>query len=110
MSGAGGGDRSAGYRFWKGTKMSSINPVGNGWNIQNITQQPILKSIPATSVPKATDRLELSGHSHLLTALRSNEVRVDKVAVIKSQIEAGTYESDEKLDIAVDRMLDEMMR
>ena len=90
--------------------MSSINPVGNGWNIQNITQKPIMKSIPAGSTPRASDRLELSGHSHLLTALRSNEVRVDKVAVIKSQIEAGSYESSEKLDIAVDRLLDEIMR
>jgi len=90
--------------------MSGINPVGNGWNIQSLAQQPILKSIPPSSVPRATDRLELSGHSHLLTALRSNEVRVDKVAVIKSQIEAGTYETSEKLDVAIDRMLDEMMR
>ena len=89
--------------------MSSINPVGNGWNIQNLPG-PILKSIPSTSTPRASDRLELSGHSHLLTALKSNDVRVDKVAVIKSQIEAGTYESDEKLDVAIDRMLDEMTR
>jgi len=92
------------------TSMSGINPVGNGWNIQSLAQQPILKSISPSSIPKATDRLELSGHSHLLTALRSNEVRVDKVAVIKSQIEAGTYESSEKLDVAIDRMLDEIMR
>jgi anti-sigma28 factor (negative regulator of flagellin synthesis) len=90
--------------------MSGINPVGNGWNIQSLAQQPILKSIPPTSIPRATDRLELSGHSHLLAALRSNEVRVDKVGVIKSQIEAGTYESAEKLDIAIDRLLDEIMR
>jgi len=90
--------------------MSGINPVGNAWNIQSLAQQPILKSISPASTPRASDRLELSGHSHLLAALRSNEVRVDKVAVIKSQIEAGTYESDEKLNIAVDRMLDEMTR
>jgi len=90
--------------------MSGINPIGNSWNIQSLAQQPILKSIPPSSVPRATDRLELSGHSHLLAALRSNEVRVDKVAVIKSQIEAGTYETDEKLNVAVDRLLDEMMR
>ena len=89
--------------------MSGINPIGSGWNIQNITQQPIFKSIPPSAVPRATDRLELSGHSHLLAALRSNEVRVDKVAVIKSQIEAGTYESDEKLNMAIDRMLDEII-
>ena len=90
--------------------MSGINPIGNSWNIQSLSQQPILRSISPSSVARATDRLELSGHSHLLTALRSNEVRVDKVAVIKSQIEAGNYESDEKLDVAIDRMLDEMMR
>lgn len=90
--------------------MSGINPIGNGWNIQGLAQQPILKSIPPSSLPRATDRLELSGHSHLLVALRSNEVRVDKVAVVKAQIEAGTYESQEKLDLAIDRMLDEMMR
>jgi hypothetical protein len=90
--------------------MSGINPVGNNWNIQGLAQQPILKSIPPASLPRATDRLELSGHSHLLAALRSNEVRVDKVAIIKSQIEAGTYETGEKLDIAIDRMLDEILR
>jgi hypothetical protein len=94
----------------RGNIMSGINPIGNGWNIQSLAQQPILKSISPSSVPRATDRLELSGHSHLLTALRSNEVRVDKVAVIKSQIEAGIYESGEKLDVAIDRMLDEMLR
>src|SRR5689334_13099656 len=86
----------------KGTPMSGINPVGGGWNIQSLNHQPILKSISPAATSRATDRLELCGQSHLLTALRSNEVRVDKVAVIKSQIEAGTYESSEKLDIAVD--------
>jgi negative regulator of flagellin synthesis FlgM len=90
--------------------MSGINPIGNGWNIQSLAQNPILKSISPASVPRATDRLELSGHSHLLTALRSNEVRIDKVAVIKGQIEAGTYESEEKLDFAIERMLDEILR
>ncbi|HEV8379475.1 MAG TPA: flagellar biosynthesis anti-sigma factor FlgM [Tepidisphaeraceae bacterium] len=90
--------------------MSGINPVGSGWNIQSLTQQPILKSLSQPSGPKATDRLELSGNTHLLTALRSNEVRIDKVSVIKAQIDAGSYESSEKLDIAIDRMLDEILR
>ena len=90
--------------------MSGINPVGNGWNIQSLAQQPILKSTPSSARQTATDRLELSGQSHLLTALRCNDVRIDKVAVIKSQIEAGTYETSGKLDVAIDRMLDEMMR
>lgn len=90
--------------------MSGINPIGSGWHIQGLANGPILKSISEPASSKASDRLELSGNSHLLEALRSNEVRVDKVSIIKSQIEAGTYESSEKLDIAVDRMLDEILK
>jgi anti-sigma28 factor (negative regulator of flagellin synthesis) len=92
------------------TTMSGINPVGNGWQIQGLAQQPIMRSISPQTQPRATDRLELSGNSHLLATLKSNEVRIDKVSIIKAQIEAGNYETSEKLDIAVDRMLDEMMR
>jgi anti-sigma28 factor (negative regulator of flagellin synthesis) len=33
---------------------------------------------------------------------------VDKVASIKAQIEAGTYEDDHKLDVAADRLLDDL--
>jgi anti-sigma28 factor (negative regulator of flagellin synthesis) len=88
----------------------NINPVGNGWQIQGLANQPVMRSISPQSQPRATDRLELSGNSHLLQALRSNEVRVDKVSIIKAQIEAGSYETSEKLDAAVDRMLDEILR
>ena len=90
--------------------MSSVNPVGNGFNIQNVPNLPVLRSISSPSAPGATDRLELSGNTHLLAALRSNEVRIDKVAIIKSQIEAGSYETSDKLDIAADRLLDEILR
>src|SRR5256885_16180378 len=81
------------------TAMSGINPIGNGFNIHNQPGIPVIKSIPIPSPCRATDRLELSGNSHLLDTLRSNEVRIDKVAIIKSQIEAGTYETPDKLDI-----------
>jgi hypothetical protein len=91
--------------------MSGINPIGNGFNINNQPGIPVLKSIPIPPPStRATDRLELCGQSHLLTALRSNEVRAGKVAIIKSQIEAGTYETPEKLDVASDRLLDEILR
>jgi len=57
----------------------------------------------------ATDKVQLSGVSHLLKALQTNDVRADKVASVRSAIEAGTYEDDKKLDIAVDRMLDDIL-
>ena len=92
--------------------MSSINSVGSNSPIQKITAQPISKQLP-TEAPKqahTTDKLELSGMSHLLKTLKNNDVRTDKVASIRAQIEAGTYETDDKLDAAADRMLDDLLK
>ena len=54
--------------------------------------------------------LEKNSMSHLLKALKNNDVRTEKVAAIKAQIEAGTYEDDAKMDAAVDRMLDDLLK
>ena len=94
---------------------SSINGLGSNSPVQKITQQPIRKEIPIDAPPLApaargADKLELSGMSHLLKTLKSNDVRADKVAQVKAQIEAGTYETDEKLDAAVDRLLDDLQK
>ncbi len=90
--------------------MSSINSVGNNSPVQNIASQPVTKQTPAESAKQLplTDRVELSGTSHLLSSLKTNSIRADKVASIKAQIEAGTYEDDNKLDVAADRLLDDV--
>ena len=91
--------------------MSSINGIGNNSPLQKIVSQPIHKQIPADAPRQpVTDKVELSGMSHLLEALKSNDIRLDKVAEIKAQIEAGTYEDDAKLDIAADRLLDDLLK
>ena len=95
--------------------MSSINGVGNNSPVQKIIQNPIQKEVAAPTSQSAgtrgADKLELSGMSHLLKALKANQdVRVDKVQEIKAQIEAGTYEDDRKLDVATDRLLDDLLR
>ena len=80
--------------------MSSINSVGGNSPVQKITTNPIKKEISAQAPQSSntTDKVELSGMSHLLKALKTNDVRTDKVADIRAQIEAGTYETDDKLD------------
>ncbi len=45
-----------------------------------------------------------------LKSLQSNDIRADKVAQIKAQIEAGAYEDDQKLDVATDRLLDDLLK
>jgi anti-sigma28 factor (negative regulator of flagellin synthesis) len=94
--------------------MSSINGLGAGNPIQQ-TQKVAAPNVPASpdvAAPKATatDRLELSGVSHLLQTLKTNGgVRLDKVAEIKSQIEAGTYDADgAKLDGALNGLMDDL--
>ncbi|MDB5174999.1 MAG: hypothetical protein JWN51_3772 [Phycisphaerales bacterium] len=90
----------------------NVNNVGSSSPVQKIVNNPVQKSIPADA-PKqlrATDRLELSGASHLLKTLKATDVRVDKVAAIKAQIEAGTYEDDKKLDAAASKLLDELSK
>ncbi|MDP6556758.1 MAG: flagellar biosynthesis anti-sigma factor FlgM [Pirellulaceae bacterium] len=36
------------------------------------------------------------------------DVRTDRVAELRAQIASGAYETDAKLDVALDRLLDEI--
>ena len=92
--------------------MSSINGIGNHSPISKVSTQPVQKQVPAEA-PKqmlATDKVQISGMNHMMEMLKTNEVRADKVATIKSQIEAGSYETDAKLDAAIDRLIDDLDR
>jgi anti-sigma28 factor (negative regulator of flagellin synthesis) len=90
--------------------MSQVNNVSQNTPIQKIVANPIQKQIaPDATPPRASDRLELSGASHLLAALKSNDVRTDKIATIRQQLQDGTYDpSGKKLDAAADKLLDEL--
>lgn len=90
----------------------NVNNVGNSSPIQKLVSNPIQKELPAESAPqsRATDRLELSGGSHLLKTLKANDVRTDKIASVKSQIQKGTYEDDHKLNVAIDKLLDDLTK
>jgi anti-sigma28 factor (negative regulator of flagellin synthesis) len=98
--------------FYRDVTMSSINSVGGNSPVQKIITNPIKKDIQTQAPPSSntTDKVELSGMSHLLKALKINDIRTDKVASIRAQIEAGTYETDDKIDAAADKMLDDLLK
>ncbi len=54
------------------------------------------------------DQVELSLEAQLLTNV-SDSIRFDRVAAIRSEIAQGVYESADKLGLAVDRLLDELV-
>ena len=89
----------------------NVNNVGANTPISKLVSTPVQKSLPTdppANLP-ATDRLQLSGASHLLAALKSNNgIRADKVASIRAQIANGTYDDDKKIDGAIDKLIDEL--
>ena len=55
------------------------------------------------------DQLDISPEADFVAQARDlPEIREDRVASIRAQIEAGTYDTPEKLDIALSRLLDEI--
>jgi len=92
--------------------MSGINGVQNNPPVHTVVNQNTPR--PAAAEPAGrspiVDKLELSGVSDLLKSLKSNsDIRTEKVAAIKAQIEAGTYEDDQKLEVAIDRLLEDLL-
>jgi negative regulator of flagellin synthesis FlgM len=70
---------------------------------------------PASPAPAANpaaggaDQVEISPLAELVAQARDlPEIRADRVAAIRAQIAAGTYETADKLQVAVDRLLDEL--
>ena len=55
------------------------------------------------------DQVDISAEADFVSQVHDiPDVRADRVADIRAQIEAGVYETEEKLDIAVGRLLDEI--
>ncbi|MCA9285431.1 MAG: flagellar biosynthesis anti-sigma factor FlgM [Phycisphaerales bacterium] len=56
------------------------------------------------------DRLELSGQARLLDRMRQMPaIRQELVDRVKGQIADGTYESPQKLAVALDRLIDDVL-
>lgn len=91
-------------------EVNSIGPVSGSQPIRKVAQ-------PATPPPTAearptspTDELQLSSASpEVGEADLKSEFQMQRIAQIQQQIADGTYETQEKLDIAVDRMLESLL-
>lgn len=72
--------------------------------------RPAAERRAVTDPSQRADRAEFSDYAQLLAHLAElGEIRADKVAAVREQVEAGTYETAEKLDIAVRRALRDIL-
>lgn len=80
---------------------------------------PAKADAPATGAAQPADTLEISSEAQEAARLAdaaearaadraAQPIRADRVAEIKAQIAEGSYETDAKLDAALDRLLDEI--
>ena len=83
--------------------------------VQTTTQVNFANRIQSTETSNVatqidtTDQVDISNEARMLAGLNENtEIRADRVAEIRQQIETGQYETTEKLETAVDRLLDEL--
>jgi anti-sigma28 factor (negative regulator of flagellin synthesis) len=108
----------------KGMNMSEISVIGNpaagAARQMSPTTAPVEVVAPEATTGTAasngveatitTDSVEFSQHAQLLEKIHQlPEVRQDKIDAIKDSIANDAYLTNDKLDIAVNRMIDELM-
>jgi flagellar biosynthesis anti-sigma factor FlgM len=101
--------------------VSDISSIGYGGSVGPLSQ-PSTSSAgsrngsSASSTESSTsifaagrDRVELSEHARFMDQLRQlPSIRTERVEAAREAIMNGTYETPEKLDIAVQRMLEDL--
>lgn len=88
--------------------------TGNSVSPTNRVQNPPSIDHSSKKTASPVDQLDLSSSATDVNRLQSTsgiagggEIRVDRVAELRRQIANGTYETPEKLDAALDRILDQ---
>ena len=91
--------------------MVNIGPIEAAGGMTPITgaKLEVVKPGQAVDNSVSVDRVEISQIARLMSEISAlPEVRAEKVAQVRSEIEAGTYITPEKLDIAVERLLEDL--
>lgn len=87
-----------------GAHVHGPSPIGPP-HTSGATHRPLEPTAPA----QIQDELDLSPAALTLEQIRNvPAVRQDRINQIRAQIANGTYETPEKLDIALERLLDEI--
>lgn len=82
--------------------MSDISPVARTYAPEYATPAPATRLAAAPTVRRGQDQVSLSDSARIFASVKENPVREGLVASVKAEIAAGTYETDEKINAAVD--------
>ncbi|MBX2852062.1 MAG: flagellar biosynthesis anti-sigma factor FlgM [Phycisphaeraceae bacterium] len=90
--------------------MSDINPIARPQRTTfEAVNKPSSTSSDSAATTRTSDRVELSEQARLLSKLKQlPDVREGLVNSVKSQIDSGKYDTDERFDTAVNALLDDL--
>lgn len=91
--------------------MVNVGPIQAPGGTQPISGVRLDGVKPGGAIPNSipVDRVEISQIARLMSEVSLiPEVRAEKIAQVRAQIEAGTYITPEKMDIAVGRLLEDL--
>ncbi len=99
------------------TTMATVNHISPGAPLRvevPATPRPAARTPTPADAPhaprRAPDTVDLSEQARYLDALRTGaDVRTDLVQRVRAEIEAGTYDTSDKLDAAVENLLDDLI-
>lgn len=89
--------------------MPDIAPIGPSTGIHAGAYSRMPTESASAPPRPVSDRVDLSEHARHLERLRAlPDVRAQKVDSIKASIERGTYDTPERMQAAMRRLLDEL--
>lgn len=84
------------------THIHGAQPINAPHRVQATDNNPMPDRV------QFNDEVHISPEADLISQVHEMpEIRADLVARLKAEIQAGTYENQHRLDVAVDRILDE---
>ena len=90
-------------------QINGLGPIHGPQSIQGPQRPQFARQPAAPRQNTGVDQLDISPEAQILSQVRDiPEIRADRVAEIRAAIDAGAYETEDKLDIALDRLLDEI--
>ena len=93
------------------TDINAIQPTGTAKPIDAVAQAAQAGASRPVEAPVPKDVVEISEIARLAAQIQEiPDVRAELVEAVKAQIVAGTYETPERIEIAVQRLTDELLR
>lgn len=91
--------------------MVNINPIQPANGMIPVTGPRLEAVRPGGAIPNGigVDRVEISPIARMMSEISAlPDIRAERVAQVKAEIQAGTYITPEKMDIAIDRLLEDI--